>query len=127
MSKLPKILVVEDSNFFRRAISETLTNEGYEVIAVATGEDALQSVKGNVPDLILLDMHLPRLDGMMVLRILRSNPATRSLPVIVLSGNAMERDRAAAEKLGVSHYIQKDRLPMDQLVLSIRATLGVAA
>jgi CheY-like chemotaxis protein len=127
MSKLPKILVVEDSGFFRRAISETLKNEGYEVSSVATGEDALQTVRSNQPDLILLDMHLPRLDGMMVLRILRSAPETRSLPVIVLSGNAMERDRAAAEKLGVSHYIQKDRLPMDELVLSIRAALGVVA
>ena len=127
MSKLRKILVVEDSGFFRRAISESLKNEGYDISMVATGEDALQTVRSSQPDLILLDMHLPRLDGMMVLRILRSAPETRTLPVIALSGNAMGRDRAAAEKLGVSHYIQKDRLPMDQLVMSIRATLGVVA
>lgn len=127
MSKLPKILVVEDSAFFRRAISDTLRDEGYEVNSVGTGEDALQSVQTEKPDLMLLDLHLPRLDGMMVLRVLRSAEQTRNLPVIVLSGNSMERDRAAAEKLGVSHYIQKDRLPMEQLVLSIRATLGAVA
>jgi CheY-like chemotaxis protein len=127
MSKLSKILVVEDSAFFRRAISEGLTREGYAVTAVASGEDALQHIRADKPNLVLLDMHLPRLDGMMVLRILRSAPETKELPVIVLSGNAMERDRAAAEKLGVSDYIQKDRLPMEQLVLSIRAILGMAA
>jgi CheY-like chemotaxis protein len=127
MSKLAKILVVEDSNFFRRALSETLQNEGYQVSSVATGEDALKSVRSELPDLMLLDLHLPRLDGMMVLRLLRGGEQTRNLPVIVLSANSVERDRAAAEQLGVSQFIQKDQLPMEQVVLSVRATLGVLA
>lgn len=126
MNKQMKILVVEDSAFFRRAITYALSSEGFEVLAAATGEEGLKSAQQS-PDLILLDMHLPRLDGMMVLRILRGAVATREIPVIVLSANGMERDRLAAEKLGVSYYFQKDSSPVGHLVNAIRSTLGAAA
>ncbi|ABF39403.1 response regulator receiver protein [Candidatus Koribacter versatilis Ellin345] len=127
MSKQPKILFVEDSIFFRKAVTQTLTNEGFEVQTAATGEEALQRAQNETPDMILLDMMLPRLDGMMVLRILRSGEKTRNIPVIVLSGNAMERDRATAQKLGISHYFRKDASPITELVTTMRAMLGVVA
>lgn len=124
---MPKILLVEDSGFFRKALTQTLANEGFDVIAAATGEEALQLAGQVQPDLVILDMLLPRLDGMMVLRVLRAGQSTRNLPVIVLSGNSMERDRDAAQKLGISHFIRKDSAPMDHLVASIRSVLGAAA
>lgn len=126
MNKQTKILVVEDSAFFRRAISHALASEGFEILAAATGEQALKSAQ-ELPDLILLDMHLPRLDGMMVLRILRGAAATREIPVIILSANAMERDKQAAEKLGISHFFKKDSSPVGHLVNAIRSTLSVVA
>ncbi len=125
--KQPKILLVEDSGFFRKAIAQALTAEGFVVTTAATGEEALQSANTDHPELIVLDMMLPRLDGMMVLRILRSGQETRNIPVIVLSGNSMLRDKTAAEKLGISCFIRKDEAPIEQLVVSIRAALGVAA
>ncbi len=127
MPKHPKILFVEDSGFFRKAVSQTLVKEGFDVVTAATGEEALQSAQSETPDIILLDMMLPRLDGMMVLRILRSGEKTRGIPVIVLSGNTMQRDRAAAQKLGISHYFHKETSPMHELVATIRTTLGVVA
>lgn len=75
MLKQPKILFVEDSGFFRKAVAQSLTHEGFNVTTAATGEEALQFAQSEPPDLVLLDMMLPRLDGMMVLRILRSSPA----------------------------------------------------
>ena len=77
--------------------------------------------------MILLDMMLPKLDGMMVLRILRSSAQTRNIPVIILSSSSMERDRTAAEKLGITHYFRKDESPMQELVASIRSTLAKTA
>jgi len=127
MPKQSKILLVEDSIFFRKAVAQMLTKEGFEVVTAATGEEALQSAQKDVPDMILLDMMLPKLDGMMVLRILRGGEKTRNIPVIVLSGNAMDRDRTTAEKLGITDFFRKDSSPMQELVASIRATLGVVA
>ena len=127
MSKQAKILFVEDSGFFRKAVAQSLTKEGFAVSTAATGEEAIQAAQSELPALILLDMMLPRLDGMMVLRILRSSNATRNIPVIVLSSNPMDRDKTAAQKLGITHYFRKDGAPMEELVASIRSTLAVMA
>lgn len=126
MSKQAKILFVEDSDFFRKAVSMSLTKEGFKVIPASTGEEALRIAQTEQPELILLDLMLPKLDGMMVLRILRSSSNTREIPVIVLSGNPMERDKVTAQKLGITQYFRKDASPMNELVATIRTTLGVA-
>ena len=127
MAKQAKILFVEDSGFFRKAVAQTLSKEGFDVSTATTGEEALKAAQTDAPALILLDMMLPRLDGMMVLRILRSSTATRHIPVIVLSGNPMDRDKTEAEKLGIAHYFRKDASPMEELVASIRSTLAGTA
>jgi DNA-binding response OmpR family regulator len=127
MLKQPKILFIEDSGFFRKAVAQSLASEGFDVITAGTGEDALKVTQNEQPDLILLDMMLPRLDGMMVLRILRGTAETRHTPVIVLSSNTTERDRTAAQKLGISYYFRKDSSPMEELVASIRSTIGISA
>ena len=127
MKKQPKILFVEDSGFFRKSVALCLESEGFAVVTAATGEEALAAASRELPDVILLDMMLPRLDGMMVLRVLRGRPETKDVPVIVLSGSAMERDRAEAHKLGISRYFRKDASPMSELVAHIRGTLGVVA
>jgi CheY-like chemotaxis protein len=127
--KQAKILVVEDSGFFRKAMARSLTKEGFEVVTAATGEEGLrcaQAQEGH-PDLILLDMMLPRLNGMMVLRILRGAPATREIPVIVLSGDMVERDVTEAKRLGISYYFQKDQAPIEKLVAVIRSTVRIPA
>jgi CheY-like chemotaxis protein len=122
-----KILIVEDSGLFRKALARSLAKEGFEVATAATGEEGLRCAQEGQPDLILLDMMLPRLNGMMVLRILRSTPTTHEIPVIVLSREMNQRDIAEAERLGMSHYFQKDRAPVEQLVAMIRSTLQVSA
>ena len=127
MSKQPKILFVEDSGFFRKAVAQSLSKEGFDVSTASTGEEALKAAQSEPPALILLDMMLPKLDGMMVLRILRASTVTRSIPVIVLSSNPMDRDKTEAQKLGIAHYFRKDASPMKELVASIRSTLAATA
>jgi CheY-like chemotaxis protein len=125
MPKPHKVLFVEDSGFFRKGVAQSLTHEGFEVVTAATGEEALDLASREQPDIILLDMMLPRLDGMMVLRVLRAKAETQNIPVIVLSGSAMERDQAEAYKLGISRYFRKDNSPMSELVAAIRGALDV--
>jgi len=122
MSK-PRVLLVEDSKFFLKATSTVFEREGFEVITACTGEEALKVAQSNKPDIILLDMMLPRLDGMMVLRLLRNIPGLKSTPVIVLSGNASEKDQAQAKKLGIVDYFLKDATPATELVKLVRKSM----
>ena len=119
----PKILIVEDSKFFLKAIASSFEQQGFQVVTAGTGEEALKQAQATQPDLILLDMMLPRLDGMMVLRMLRGIPALSSTPVIVLSGNSSAHDQTQAQNLGIAGYFLKDSTPVTQLIAQVRKTL----
>lgn len=119
-----KVLVIEDSVFFRKTIQSMLASEGYEVLAAGTGEEGLKLAQQSAPDLILLDMMMPRLDGMMVLRILRGSPATREIPVIVMSGNTRPADVAAAEHLKIVAYLDKEHMKATDLVQHVKHQLA---
>ena len=86
------ILLVDDSKFLRKANEKALTKAGYSVISVGDGEEALRLASARVPDLILLDMLLPKLGGQDVLAALKRNPATAAIPVIVLSSLAQTNE-----------------------------------
>ena len=120
---MSKLLVIEDSKVFLRALMLCLQDAGYSVVCASTGEEGIAAARRECPDLILLDMVLPRLDGMMVLRILNSDPITREIPVLVLSGNPKTQDIAEAKKLGVVDYYVKDSMPAEHLVQKIKAIL----
>lgn len=107
---MSKILVVDDSAVYRKAISMALVENGFTMLSARSGEEGLKVAQAEMPALILLDMLMPKLDGMMFLRLLRGAPQTRSIPVIVLSGNNQERDVAAARALGVVDYIYKESI-----------------
>jgi CheY-like chemotaxis protein len=119
-----KILIVEDSKFFLKAIASVFEKEGFTVQTAATGEEALKIAQADPPQIILLDMVLPRLDGMMVLRMLRTIPTLRDTPVIVLSGNNSAQDQSQAKKLGIIDYFLKDATPVSELVALVRKSLA---
>ncbi len=85
MAVKAKVLLVDDSKFFRMANEHALSRAGFEVSIAADGEEALQVVNDKLPDIILLDMMLPKISGPEVLRALKANPATMDIPVIVLT------------------------------------------
>ncbi|HEV7217446.1 MAG TPA: response regulator [Terriglobales bacterium] len=109
---LPSILLVEDSRFLRVASERALTKAGFTVITTGDGEEALRVAKDKVPDLILLDMLLPKLGGQEVLRLLKANTSTSHIPVVVLSSLS----QANAEKLkeeGAVAYFEKSHLLLE--------------
>lgn len=115
MEKL-KVLIVEDSGFFRRALAMNLTDRGFEVLTAVDGYEALNIAIDQRPNVVLLDMFMPKLNGMMLLRILRFQPETRSIPVILLSGSVQQADVAQARALGVVEYISKTSMDFEDLV-----------
>ncbi|MEN6459429.1 MAG: response regulator [Thermoguttaceae bacterium] len=105
------VLVVEDDADIRELVSYNLLKQGYQVAAVASGEDALAAVAAKPPDLLLLDLMLPDLDGLSVCRQLKSDPATQSLPVIMLTAKGEESDIVGGFTLGADDYITKPFSP----------------
>jgi CheY-like chemotaxis protein len=100
------ILLVEDSRFLRIANERTLAKAGYNVVSAIDGEQALQIARECIPNLILLDMVLPKLDGVAVLRALKGDSQTKNIPVIVLSGLS-ERNEAKLKREGAEAYLTK--------------------
>jgi len=107
-----KILVVEDDTDNRRIVIKVLTVEGYEVVEATDGIEALAQARAVQPDLILMDLALPNLDGWEATRRLKSDPATRAIPVVALTAIAMSGDEERARAAGCDDYIAKPARPM---------------
>jgi two-component system phosphate regulon response regulator PhoB len=119
------ILLIEDDPAISVMYRIRLQEEGFEVIAAYDGESGVSAAAGSRPDLVLLDYHLPRLNGLQVLRELRARPETATLPVIVLSGN---EDPAILHQLrdaGAVECLAKSRTTPSGLVAHVRAVLGL--
>ena len=102
-----KILVADDNAASRELIREVLEMSGYEVVEAADGQDAVTRARENAPDLVLVDIQMPRLDGYGVLRELRADPRLSGLRVVALTAFAMQGDRERALDAGFDGYITK--------------------
>jgi CheY-like chemotaxis protein len=122
---MQSILLVEDSRFLRRVNERALTNAGYQVLTAADGEEALRLASSQPPDMILLDMMLPKLGGQQVLQALRQNPTTSPIPVVVLSSLPQANEERLMSD-GAAGYVEKSRLAQDPqaLVHVVRKTLS---
>jgi phosphate regulon transcriptional regulator PhoB len=116
------VLVVEDEADIRNLVVFHLSREGFRCRTAATGLGALKEVKGLAPDLIVLDLMLPELDGLEVCRRLRSDPATAGVPIIMLTAKADEVDRVVGLEMGADDYVVKPFSPKE-LVARVRAVL----
>jgi DNA-binding response OmpR family regulator len=108
-----KILLIDDSRFLRMANERALTLAGYEVISAADGEEGLRLACEQKPDLVVLDLMLPKLPGLEVLRKLRSRPDTASMPVVVISGLSQANDQKLVSE-GATSYFEKSRLMFER-------------
>lgn len=124
--KVKSILLVEDSRFLRKATERVLVKAGFNVVTASDGEEALKIAFSAAPDVILLDMLLPKLSGPEVLRSLRKHPLTKEIPIIVLSGLSQANEKKLAQE-GATAYLQKGILDFDNdgesLVQTIQAVL----
>jgi two-component system phosphate regulon response regulator PhoB len=119
----PTILVADDEADVRDLVSYRLTRSGYEVIAARDGEQALRLAEEEQPDLAVLDVMMPKLDGYEVTSRLRSDGRLQRLPVILLTARAQEDDVSRGFEVGADDYLKKPFNP-DELVARVRAVLG---
>jgi CheY-like chemotaxis protein len=110
-----RILLVEDDRFLRRACQGGLKQRGFNVLIAVDGEEGLRMAQTELPDLILLDMLMPKLSGLDVLRALRAEQRTRAIPVLILSNSSREQDIEEVHRLGVSGYLVKANLSLQDL------------
>jgi CheY-like chemotaxis protein len=119
-----RILLAEDDRFLRKAAEATLRRHGFEVLAAVDGEDALRRAREEPPDLILLDLIMPKLNGFEVLRELKQDVPTASIPVIVLSNLGQEGDVQQAMEGGAVAYCVKANLSLEELVRRVEEALA---
>lgn len=123
---MSKLLLVEDNEMNRDMLSRRLSRKGYEVVCAIDGSKGLEMALSERPDLILMDMSLPVLDGWQATRLLKENELTRGIPVIALTAHAMEGDERKAREAGCDDY---DTKPVDlpRLLGKIEALLAAGA
>ena len=121
MSK-EKILVVDDEKDIVELLQYNLEKEGYKISAVFSGEQCLENVKTELPDLILLDLMLPEIDGLDVCKILKSNSRTSNIPIIMLTAKGEETDIVLGLELGADDYITKP-FKVRELLARVKAVL----
>ncbi len=118
----PRILIVEDEPDIAEVLAYNLRKEGFAVESIDRGDEALARIEREPPDLILLDLMLPGLDGLEITRALKRNPATASIPLIMLTARGEEIDRIVGFELGADDYITKPFSPRE-VVLRAKAVL----
>jgi CheY-like chemotaxis protein len=123
---MAKLLLVEDNEENRDGLSRHLRRKGFEVLVAADGHQGVEAARAGAPDLILMDMSLPVLDGWEATRRLKAAPETRHIPVIALTAHAMAGDREKALQAGCDEY---DTKPVEfaRLLGKIQALLGGSA
>lgn len=118
-----KILVIEDDKFLLKIIKKKLSTEDYQLVQAMNGEEGLRAAREEKPDLILLDLVLPEMDGFEVLKKLKDNPTCSAIPVIILS-NLGEREKVnKGLKLGAADYLVKADLNPGEIVNRIKLVL----
>ncbi len=119
-----KILFIEDESALQKTFGEVLSQEGYEMISALDGEIGLRLAKEKKPDLILLDLILPKVNGFDVLKQLKEDKETKSIPVVVLTNLEGMRDINKVIELGATTYLVKANYSLGEVVEKIKKTLG---
>ena len=121
---MPKtILVADDEPYVLRSLEFILKKEGYRVVTATDGVDALEKIRAEKPDLVFLDIQMPRKDGNAVCEELRQDPATQGLPVIMITAKGQEADRLHSLQSGADEYITKPYSPR-KVADRVREILG---
>ncbi len=122
--EVKKILFVDDDNFLRKVYDSELSELGYEVILAADGEDGLKLAQTKSPDLILLDMIMPKKNGFEVLTELQGSVKTKKIPVLILSNLGQEEDIKKGLGLGAVDYLVKDNMTISGIIDKIKYYLN---
>jgi len=121
-----KILIIEDDRFLRQLISKKIGQEGYDVVEAVDGEEGIKKVETEKPDLILLDLILPGVDGFEVLSRVKKNSNTKHIPVIILSNLGQKEDVDRGLNLGAEDFLIKAHFTPTEIIIKIRNILIAA-
>lgn len=121
---MAKVLLVEDDFSLRDIYSARFQAEGYTLVTASDGEEALATAMREHPDLIVLDVMMPKISGFDVLDILRSTPETKGTKVIMMTALSQESDRQRGEALGVNKYLVKSQVTLEDVVVAVKQVLG---
>lgn len=117
---MARVMAVDDDPVIRGLLEVNLEMEGHDVITAVDGQDAVEKARAELPDLILLDVMMPNVNGWQAAEALKRDPATREIPVVFLSARAMESDLRKGAELGVEHYVTKPFDPIELMELVSR-------
>ena len=118
-----KIVFIEDESALQTTFRDLLSKKGYEVVNAMDGEEGLKMVKAIRPDLVLLDLILPKMDGFEVLKGIKEDPETKNIPVIILTNLEESGDIQKAIELGAKNYLVKANYNLDEVVEKIKKAL----
>ena len=118
------VLFIEDEPALQKALTSALEREGFSVLSALDGQTGLEKARKHKPDAILLDLILPRMDGFDVLKTLKSDASTRSIPAIILTNLEDVGDAAKAIELGAAGYLVKTNYKLDELVEKTRTLIS---
>ncbi len=121
---MKKILFIEDEFTLQKTFAQILKEEGYEMISALDGEIGLRMAKSEKPDLILLDLILPRLHGFEVLKELKKDEKTKDIPIIILTNLERSEDIQKALELGATTYLVKANYSLEEVVKKVKNALG---
>jgi CheY-like chemotaxis protein len=124
MDKQKTVLVAEDDLLYASVYQNKLTKEGYSVVVVANGMEAVKKAVELKPNLILMDLIMPEMDGFTALEKIKSNPATKKLKVIVTSNLGQDSDIKRAKDLGAEEYFVKANISIQELIEKIKTHIG---
>lgn len=118
------VFVVEDDKFMRNLLINKLQKEGFQTEGIPSGEEALELIKTKTPDLILLDLILPNMDGFEVIQYLKSDPRLSNIPVLILSNLGEKKDIEKAEEIGVAGFLIKANFTPSEIIKKIHDLLN---
>ncbi|PIR71906.1 MAG: response regulator [Candidatus Nealsonbacteria bacterium CG10_big_fil_rev_8_21_14_0_10_36_24] len=121
---MKKILFIEDESVLQKAFGDVLQQKGYKILSALDGEIGLRMARSEKPDLILLDLILPRLHGFEVLKKLKEDPETKEIPVIVLTNLEKMEDINKAIELGATTYLVKTEYKIEEVIEKIKKIIG---
>jgi two-component system phosphate regulon response regulator PhoB/two-component system alkaline phosphatase synthesis response regulator PhoP len=121
---MKKVLVIEDEEFLRKLIATKLVNSNYEVIEAVDSECGLKKIKDAKPDIVLLDLILPGMDGFTFLEKIKDDPETKEIPVIILSNLGQKEEIEKGLKLGAKDFLVKANLTPKDIIEKIKNIIG---
>src|SRR3989338_6161119 len=120
---MAKILIIEDDPSISKVISTRLARENYEILVASDGEEGLRRIKEEKPNLVILDLMLPKIDGFAILQDAKATPETQHIPIIILSNLGQTKDIDEGMKLGAVDFLFKTDFSINQIVEKVKANI----